>query len=42
LRNMVADFRNGEVVAIEVINLSKSKISISGILTKGVEVVARL
>ncbi|MBO3842098.1 MAG: DUF2283 domain-containing protein [Candidatus Brockarchaeota archaeon] len=40
--NVVADFdQNGEVVGIEVINFSKSKIDIGEILMKGVEIVAK-
>jgi len=40
--NVVADFdKNGGVVGIEVINFSKSKINVSEILMKGVEIVAK-
>ncbi len=40
--NVIADFdRNGEVVGIEVINFSKSKIDIGEILVKGIEIVAK-
>jgi len=40
--NLVVDFdKNGEVIGIEVINFSKSKIDIGELLMKGIEVVAK-
>ncbi len=40
--NVIADFdHNGELIGIEVINFSKSKIDIGEILVKGVEIVAK-
>lgn len=40
--NVIADFnQNGEVVGIEIINFSKSKIDIGEILMKGIEIVAK-
>lgn len=42
MENVIADFdHNGEVIGIEVINFSKSKIDIGEILMKGVEIVAK-
>lgn len=40
--NLVVDFdKNGEVIGIEVINFSKSKIDIGELLMKGIEIVAK-
>ncbi|MEM3712209.1 MAG: DUF2283 domain-containing protein [Thermoproteota archaeon] len=40
--NVIADFdQNGEVVGIEIINFSKSKIDIGEMLMKGIEIVAK-
>lgn len=40
--NLIVDFdKNGEVIGIEVINFSKSKIDIGELLVKGIEIVAK-
>jgi len=40
--NLVVDFdKNGEVIGIEVINFSKSKIDIGELLMKGIEIVTK-
>ncbi len=40
--NVIVDFdQNGEVLGIEVINFSKSKMDIGEILVKGIEIVAK-